>query len=302
MNRIPWVDVAKGIAIILMVLGHSSMPDVIQHLIFAFHMPLFFVLSGLTTNWSKSRFMTFCFRKFIGLGRPFVLYSIVCISIIACFHLTSMSWCRGWGDFALWFVPVLLVALIIARVIIMTSSWIKWTCILFLPIISGGLKYFGIILPWNLSTVPLASFFILIGHEAKDHINIFVNSKWLWIFITFILTLFISHSWHLDMSRNQCTPLVPIIIGAIAGTISISSLSLVIDCHIKWLSRVLQAIGRETFIILAFSQVIIMTINKYFDVNAILKYSMLIAILVIIKLAKDTAVHQYNSLTDTNNT
>lgn len=46
-KRIDWIDVAKGIGIILMVMGHTSMPDAINRWIYSFHMPLFFLLSGL---------------------------------------------------------------------------------------------------------------------------------------------------------------------------------------------------------------------------------------------------------------
>ena len=45
-SRILWIDVAKGITIILVVLGHSSLPSTISRFIWAFHMPLFFLVSG----------------------------------------------------------------------------------------------------------------------------------------------------------------------------------------------------------------------------------------------------------------
>lgn len=41
-----WLDVAKGITIILMVLGHSSIPDGLSRFIYAFHMPLFLYPRG----------------------------------------------------------------------------------------------------------------------------------------------------------------------------------------------------------------------------------------------------------------
>lgn len=43
--RIKWMDIAKGIGIILVVLGHSGNPF-LSHYIYWFHMPLFFILSG----------------------------------------------------------------------------------------------------------------------------------------------------------------------------------------------------------------------------------------------------------------
>lgn len=42
-NRNRWLDIAKGIAIILMVAGHTPIPSVMSHFIYAFHMPLFFI-------------------------------------------------------------------------------------------------------------------------------------------------------------------------------------------------------------------------------------------------------------------
>lgn len=52
-KRIDWVDVAKGVGIFLMVMGHSSMPDAVNRWIYSFHMPLFFLLSGLVFNPGK---------------------------------------------------------------------------------------------------------------------------------------------------------------------------------------------------------------------------------------------------------
>lgn len=48
-KRIDWIDRAKGIGIVLVVLGHTyGIPHWLYCLIYGFHMPLFFLLSGLT--------------------------------------------------------------------------------------------------------------------------------------------------------------------------------------------------------------------------------------------------------------
>ena len=62
MQRIRFFDIAKGIAILAVVLGHSAieandfMPShtaqIILSLCFSFHMPLFFILSGYF-SWMK---------------------------------------------------------------------------------------------------------------------------------------------------------------------------------------------------------------------------------------------------------
>lgn len=48
-QRIEWIDIAKGIAIVAMIIGHSvEYGGTIRNFIFSFHMPLFFILSGYT--------------------------------------------------------------------------------------------------------------------------------------------------------------------------------------------------------------------------------------------------------------
>ena len=45
--RIDWIDLTKGIAIFLMVCGHTSIPLSISNWIWSFHMPLFFLRNTL---------------------------------------------------------------------------------------------------------------------------------------------------------------------------------------------------------------------------------------------------------------
>lgn len=48
-----WVDIAKGIGIILVLLGHFNIPDTLRAEIYTFHIPLFFFLSGVVFNGHK---------------------------------------------------------------------------------------------------------------------------------------------------------------------------------------------------------------------------------------------------------
>jgi fucose 4-O-acetylase-like acetyltransferase len=52
-KRIEWVDTAKGIGILLVILGHTILLPFISVPIYAFHMPLFFLLSGLFIKANK---------------------------------------------------------------------------------------------------------------------------------------------------------------------------------------------------------------------------------------------------------
>lgn len=64
-------------------------------------------------------------------------------------------------------------------------------------------------------------------------------------------------------------------------------LSSYIAKYMKLVSNVLQAVGKETYIVVAFSQIIIMSFNQYITHSAPVKYSMLIVLLAAIKFAKD---------------
>jgi len=52
-NRVEWIDAARGIALIFVLLGHSSLPAVFANLIYTFHIPLFFFLSGFVFSAGK---------------------------------------------------------------------------------------------------------------------------------------------------------------------------------------------------------------------------------------------------------
>ena len=45
------IAIAKGIAIILMVIGHADAPGLLTNFIYTFHMPLFFMAAGYFFNY-----------------------------------------------------------------------------------------------------------------------------------------------------------------------------------------------------------------------------------------------------------
>ena len=84
-ERNQWMDIAKGITIILMVLGHTSIPDIASRFIWSFHMPLFFLASGWMTNWRKcSGFGEYLTKKAKGILLPFMVYSAIVLLIFEC--------------------------------------------------------------------------------------------------------------------------------------------------------------------------------------------------------------------------
>jgi fucose 4-O-acetylase-like acetyltransferase len=88
-NRLTHIDVAKGICIILVVIGHY-IPDnspqwylTLIDVIYSFHMPLFMFASGLIYHATKKpvKYDRFVMKKFKRLGIPYILVSWLIISI-----------------------------------------------------------------------------------------------------------------------------------------------------------------------------------------------------------------------------
>ena len=55
-QRVEYIDILKGLGIILVVLGHVTLNSDLYHFIYAFHMPLFFIVSGMFLH-DKPRFI-----------------------------------------------------------------------------------------------------------------------------------------------------------------------------------------------------------------------------------------------------
>ncbi|WP_422664997.1 acyltransferase family protein [Aneurinibacillus uraniidurans] len=77
-KRIEWIDIAKGIAIILVVIGHSPATNGIKTFIYGFHIPLFFFLSGFVFNPQKFSNSTEFFKnKIKTIVMPYLIFSLI---------------------------------------------------------------------------------------------------------------------------------------------------------------------------------------------------------------------------------
>ena len=54
-ERLLYIDMLKAFGIILVVMGHvfHDSDSIVSHFIYAFHMPLFFLLSGVFSDYDK---------------------------------------------------------------------------------------------------------------------------------------------------------------------------------------------------------------------------------------------------------
>ena len=101
-GRIRWVDIAKGIGIFLVVLGHCQITENVLTLITTFHMPLFFFLAGYVFRPERySSFSAFFKARVKSILVPYAAFTL--LSILFSFSRTllgqGMSLEMIFGDF-----------------------------------------------------------------------------------------------------------------------------------------------------------------------------------------------------------
>lgn len=80
-NRIEWVDIAKALSIWLMVFAHANLKsETLECMIYAFHMPVFFILSGYLDK-GKAFSLSLLTRNIKSLIIPYFIYSFLGLSI-----------------------------------------------------------------------------------------------------------------------------------------------------------------------------------------------------------------------------
>jgi len=291
-KRIQWIDVAKGITIILMVLGHTSIPNCLSNFIFAFHMPLFFLVYGWCTNWAKDNYGAFVLKKLRTLGIPFLVYSVAVILIAWVAGYQEIEWrsvlTNGWKGYALWFVPVLFFSLVVAKSIMsfINKAWFRYAICVLLILGGAFLRYRHIYLPWTLATVPYATCLVLLGSSLRKFQEYIDKPRW-WIFVVgLVLTIVISQNWRMDLAWNCITPVVLLTIGAVSGTVMMFTFSSYLT-KIPWVAKILQTIGKETFVIMAFSQILCLAISHFFTLNKLVEYGLMFSLLFVIVLIKN---------------
>ena len=83
-KRIEYIDIAKGICILLVVIGHElTWNDALRSFIYSFHIPMFFALSGMVmvvTYELDLPFDLFLKKNINGILKPYFQVSIIYIA------------------------------------------------------------------------------------------------------------------------------------------------------------------------------------------------------------------------------
>lgn len=118
-GRVDWVDLLKGLAILLVVMGHMPYDACSMALktgIYSFHMPLFFVLAGYAAALSMSRStspLAFFRKRLISVFLPYLCWSFMIVPFASAQAYSAYSLHDKLhnfvtGNVACWFLPCLL--------------------------------------------------------------------------------------------------------------------------------------------------------------------------------------------------
>jgi fucose 4-O-acetylase-like acetyltransferase len=121
------IDVAKGIGILLVVFGHSWIvlheKGELSKIIFSFHMPLFFFLSGVFLNTNKT-LISFTKSKISSLLKPYFSAIIILLLINISFEYFTKST-----------IDLQALKAAILGIFYGTGTSIEWTPLWFLPVL-----------------------------------------------------------------------------------------------------------------------------------------------------------------------
>lgn len=287
MKRLPYIDIAKGIGILLVALAHNgtaAYAPFLHHWIYSFHMPLFFFLSGMFFKPDIS-FLDLLRRRFDSLLKPF-FFGIFLIYFGAIFF-DKMGLSIAWGRIvkamyangyyldwvAMWFLPALftvnlfafLFYLVFRRaenpwprwigllVVLAIGAWtVGWFNPLELHLLGRSLTLNG--LPWSLDLALLAGFYFILGREIFQN----MPQKWflspLLLFGAFgiNLTLNLLFSETMDFNTRAYGSPVVFTLEAVTGILFILALSRHLERGPGWLANFFSYMGRISVLILIF--------------------------------------------------
>lgn len=252
-ERIDYIDKARGVLILLVIIGHIFQSGYVHNLIYSFHIPAFFIISGILfkySNATQKSYKSIMISKLYTFGIPFIFFEVYgCLTYIVRFgggqsifgflyntlHLTFNNGVN-WFLFTLFFGEMIFV-------IIKKNIRNKWgiLAIATLCFISG------IVLPATNSYIAafakilLSVGFLIIGYCFSDYLQ--TNNLPL-MALSIVLTVLITYlNGSVDMNSLRMNNMFLFILGSITGTY------LVIQLGRLPLGNLMNYIGKNTILI-----------------------------------------------------
>ncbi|MDU2421931.1 MAG: acyltransferase family protein [Bifidobacterium scardovii] len=284
--RIRYFDIAKGIAILCVVLGHSiliantaipqsPLAQTLYHLCFTFHMPLFFIVSGYFMHperpfrWRKES------RELLATyGLTAAAIVIVNAALAFVLRTGTRASFAGWaaaayygaGDMTgnyLWLVPFrigalwFLLGLFWAHLIVHFAAKTPYPSLVILAsFVIGYLSARIFWFPLSVQSGMTAAAFVYLGVLARryDLLNVIRTRAWIWAIAALVWVIAIWQFAGFSMAMNQYGPswwhVAISVCGAVAGTLCVLGISTLIDRFAEPLARLFQRFGKVSLAIL----------------------------------------------------
>jgi fucose 4-O-acetylase-like acetyltransferase len=286
-QRIVSIDIAKGIGILLVVLAHNGLQTIFPFLhqfIYAFHMPLFFFLSGMFFK-PETGFVELLKKRFNSLLLPyfFTIFLIYFFEIFLGKMGLPIAWSRivkafyGNGFFldwvAMWFLPALFVMNLVAFVFYrllghFRMPWPRWLALAAMQavgvltldrFVSFDLNLLGRSLslqglPFSLDLALVGGFFFVLGHEVYRQIPQEWFSRW-WVLLgagALLLGLVWFSPASIDLNTRRWDAPLLNTVEALAGIALVLAISWQMGRGPAWLVNFFSYMGRISVLILIF--------------------------------------------------
>lgn len=283
-ERVAYIDIVRGMVIVLMVIGHSGAPYQIVRGIYGFHMPFFFILSGIlydVNKWEKRGISELVKCKWKAYVVPYFWLCLLNLIINMPIEIVGHNHLRGrelfvatikhafWSVYSfgnaskmpnctpLWFLLCLFVSNIYLYALV-TKVKNKERQI-FICIMAVGvdllLSYLNVIqLPWHVDIALIGMTFMYIGICVRETgiLNVLSNNLFLQVGLFGIGVYCIYTNPRIDINMNVVNNVVLMIVGA--SCISITLIAFVKRFMAK--SPMLEFMGKNTILFMAFNYAI----------------------------------------------
>lgn len=273
--RIEWIDIAKGITIVLVILGHTFLYESLaRKVIFSFHMPLFFILAGYTFRVKPMKDVASSSFKRLLVPYIIVFWTLQVISLVQHPEVGLGDLARSFGGFVfgsgttieafdfpaagvIWFLAALFCARITlnfvtarfeSRGVGQPVQLVFWVVFAFIGIVIG--EFLGIRLPLSYDVAMVACLFMYVGYLAKLHGLENALRRW-WVFpIALAVWVLCMKFSYLELAARDYELIVFSIVGAFAGSFLVFQVSYLVERKIRPLCKPLVWLGKNSLLIL----------------------------------------------------
>jgi fucose 4-O-acetylase-like acetyltransferase len=297
-ERVHWIDIAKGIGILFIIYAHMLGSHDYRYLFYSFHIPLFFFLSGVVYNHKKyTDFITFIKKSAKGLLLPYFVFAFISFALwlmqlkdhnlfspevirqfLSIFYGNSNN---GLLDFnnVLWFLPTLFVIRLLFALLakIFTKAKIMIFILAFFSVFGYLFSIYAanVKLPFGIETALSGVVFYGSGflwNQSEKAKSLVFKYKYLLFVLLFIIGNYIStidfnaYGAQIDMRLNHLNNYFSFYLAAFSGTFTWISFSMILNKNL-----LLEKLGRNSLILFAWHLPIFNYLNIIFGLNLVKK-------------------------------